>query len=103
MKNPVVIALLFVTVSLGASAQDRTIDGRAVPEGQAAAVADRCAELQLQQGSTGTQEPETSMDKTTEEQLAPDTGGAAELDLAAITLEQCIAGGFLEQPANTSP
>lgn len=103
MRTPLAIALLLATLSFGASAQDRTIDGRAVPEGQAAAVQDRCTELQLQQGTTGTQEPETSMDKTTTEQLKPDAGAATEFDLNSITLEQCIAGGFLEQPANASP
>ena len=102
MRTTLAMALVFATLSFGASAQDRTINGRAVPEGQMTAVKDRCAELQLQQGTTGTQEPETSMDKTTEEQLKPDAG-AGELDLSSITLEQCIAGGFLEQPANTSP
>lgn len=95
MKTTLAAALLFVAASFGASAQDRTINGQAVPESQVAAVDKLCTELQLQQGTTGTQEPETSMDKKTQEQLAPASGAAGELDLSSITLEQCIAGGFV--------
>lgn len=95
-------ALFFMGVSSGALAQDRTIDGKAVPDDQLAAVEKLCAELQLQQGATGTQEPETSMDQTTEQKLKADAGATGELDLSSITLAQCVAGGFVEQSANTS-
>ena len=95
MRTTLAVALLFATVSFGVSAQDRTIDSKPVPESQVAAVEALCAELQLQQGTTGTQEPETSMDENTHKQLAPDPGAAGELDLSSITLEQCIAGGFV--------
>lgn len=98
MKTTLALAALFATVSFGALAQARTIDGKAVPEGQVADVEKLCAELQLQQGATGTQEPETSMDATTEEQLAPKAEAGGELDLSTITLEQCIGGGFVETP-----
>jgi hypothetical protein len=97
MKTTLAVALLFAMVSFGASAQDRTIDGKAVPASQAAAVEALCKELQLQQGTTGTQEPETSMDENTEQQLKAETGAEGDLDLSTITLEQCVAGGFVEQ------
>ncbi len=98
MKTTLALAALFATVSFEALAQDRTIDGKAVPESQAAAVEKLCAELQLQQGATGTQEPETSIDTTTKEQLTPNAEAPGELDLSTITLEQCVAGGFVETP-----
>jgi len=100
MKARLAAALLFTAVSSGAFAQDRTIDGKAIPEDQLAAVEDLCAELQVQQGTTGTQQPETSMDKATEQQLKSNATG--ELDLSSITLEQCIAGGFVDQRTNTT-
>ena len=75
-------------------AQDRTIDGKPIPEGQAAAVEERCTELQHLQGPTGSQQPETSMDSAQEKKTEAAAGEAGELDVSSITLEQCIAGGF---------
>jgi len=98
----IVAALLASFMPAIASAQDRTIDGKAVPAGQATAVQDRCAELRAQQGTTGSQEPEASLDQKQEEAATGD-GGNVPLDVTTITLQQCIDGGFLEQPSNASP
>ena len=89
-----VISLLLTVTPLTVVAQDRTIDGKAIPEGQAAAVEERCTELQHQQGTTGSQQPETSMDSTQEKKTESATGEPGALDISSITLEQCIAGGF---------
>lgn len=97
-----VLALMLTANPLAAVAQDKTIGGAAVPEGQLGAVEERCTELQHQQGTTGSQQPETSMDSTAEQKAEAAAGGAGTLDLSAITLEQCIAGGFTEQSVNTA-
>ena len=89
-------ASLFVLTSAGVFAQPNTIDGQTIPEGQASEVQSHCGELVAQQGTTGTQEPETTMT----EAPATDVAGGAEtdeLDVSAITLEQCQAGGFTEE------
>ncbi|CAN7657198.1 hypothetical protein LJR016_005169 [Devosia sp. LjRoot16] len=101
-KVSIAAAIFLMGVSSGASAQDRTIEGKPVPDDQVAAVEKLCAELQLQQGATGTQEPETSMDQTTEDKLKSDAEVAGELDLSSITLEQCVTGGFVQQGTNTN-
>lgn len=95
-----VLALMLTANPLAAVAQDKTIGGAAVPEGQLGAVEERCTELQHQQGTTGSQQPETSMDSTAKQKAA--AGGAGTLDLSTITLEQCVAGGFTEQSVNTA-
>jgi hypothetical protein len=90
-----IAALVFAAVPLAAVAQDRTIDGRAVPQDQAGAIEDRCAELLTLQGDTGTQTPETALAETTEKAAA--SGSEGNIDVSAITLEQCREGGFLPE------
>ena len=89
-----VLSVLLTAAPSTVFAQARTIDGKAIPEGQAAAVEERCTELQHQQGTTGSQQPETSMDSSQEQRTAAAAGEAGALDVSSITLEQCIAGGF---------
>jgi hypothetical protein len=93
-------ALLFAMAPFTVLAQDHTIDGKAVPEGQMTAIQDRCRELQAQQGTTGTQVPETTMPESDEDQAAQassEGGDNATFDIGTVTLEQCVAGGFTEQ------
>jgi hypothetical protein len=96
------LPLLFSMAPLSASGQDRTINGQPVTGGEVAAVQDRCKELQAQQGTTGTQEPETTIDDTNADQTTQDNLSSAEgaIDLRSITLEQCQAGGFTDQTGN---
>jgi TolA-binding protein len=91
--------LLFAAAPLAAAAQDRTIEGRAIPQEKAGAIEDRCAELLTLQGDTGTQTPETALAETTENQSNQQANGSAngEIDISAITLEQCQEGGFLPE------
>lgn len=77
-------------------AQELTVDGNPVPQGQQAEVQDWCAELQTQQGTTGTQEPETTM---TEQPAEAASSAAADgaIDVKAITLEMCQEAGLVDQ------
>ena len=92
----VLAASLFVLTSAGVSAQPNTIDGQTIPEGQASEVQAHCNELVAQQGTTGTQEPETTMTDAPATDAA-DGSANNELDVTAITLEQCQTGGFTEE------
>jgi hypothetical protein len=94
--------LLFTMAPLSAFAQNHTINGQAITGGEIAAVGDRCSELQAQQGTTGTQEPETTIDDTNGDQTAEDHLFSADgsVDVDSITLEQCVAGGFTDQTAD---
>jgi hypothetical protein len=98
-------AALFAATPFIATAQDHTLGGNPIPEGQMTAVQERCAELQAQQGATGTQVPETSVDPTVTDKAEQAMGGSADgktLDLSTVTLQQCIEGGFTVQPANSN-
>jgi hypothetical protein len=94
--------VLFAIAPLTVFAQDHTINGQPITGGEAAGVQDRCKELQAQQGTTGTQEPETTIDDTNGDQTTKDNLSSADgaIDLSSITLEQCLAGGFTAQPEN---
>ena len=91
--------VMFAAAPFGALAQDHTIDGQPVPEGQLSAVQERCSELQAQQGTTGSQEPESTMTESTDNETQQNTNendeGAA-FDVSELTLQQCIEGGFTE-------
>jgi hypothetical protein len=79
-----------------AFAQELMVNGNPVPQGQQAEVQDWCSELQAQQGTTGTQEPETTMT----EQPAEAASSAAvdgEIDVKAITLEMCQEAGLVDK------
>jgi hypothetical protein len=96
-----VAALLVLSAPSAALAQDRTIGGKSIPADQMAAVQDRCTELQAQQGTTGTQKPETSLDPQ-QAQGAMGAGGNISLDVSKITLQECIDGGFITQEDNAA-
>jgi len=93
------LPVLLFAAPFNALAQDHMIDGKAVPEGQMSAVEERCSELQAQQGTTGTQQPETTMTENAGDQARQSTsesGKNAAFDVSEITLQQCIDGGFIE-------
>lgn len=101
MKNAVFATILTLCATVTGFAQDHTIDGEAVPEEHMASVEAWCQELLALQGATGTQEPETAVDETTADKTVPTNTGddpatKDDFDVKAITLDQCVEGGFVE-------
>jgi len=52
--------MVFTASAFSAFAQDNSGGASSIPESQLSAVKDRCSELQAQQGTTGSNEPETT-------------------------------------------
>lgn len=52
--------LLFALAAPSAIAQENSGNNMSIPESQLSAVRERCEELQVQQGVTGSQQPETT-------------------------------------------
>lgn len=96
--------LLFALAAPSAIAQENSGNNMSIPESQLSAVRERCEELQVQQGVTGSQQPETTEPERATNQ--PDSDGQEDrggrsFDLSAITLQDCIDSGMTaQQPAD---
>lgn len=81
-----------------AATQDHVIAGKAIPADQVDAIQERCDELRYQQGTTGTQSPETTMSESPGAGAVtgnPDTTAqAGGFDLESLTIAMCDEGGF---------
>ena len=92
------IAALTLVAFIGlvpmATAQEHVIGGQPVAADQVDAIQERCDELRYQQGTTGTQSPETTMTESPGAGAVtgnPDTTG---FDLESLTIAMCDEGGF---------
>lgn len=78
--------------------QNHVIAGQPVPADQVDAIQERCDELRYQQGTTGTQSPETTMTESPGAGAVtgnPDTTAqAGGFDLESLTIAMCDEGGF---------
>lgn len=83
-------------LSPAAMAQEHVIGGQPVPADQVDAIQERCDELRYQQGTTGTQTPETTMPDATNTDAAaadPSTQAGA-IEVENLTIAMCDEGGF---------
>ncbi|KFC66674.1 hypothetical protein FF80_02441 [Devosia sp. LC5] len=83
-------------LSPAAMAQEHVIGGQAVPAEQVDAIQERCDELRYQQGTTGTQTPETTMTEApaTDPVTADPGAQSGAIDIETLTLTMCDEGGF---------
>jgi hypothetical protein len=87
---------LLAFIAPAAFAQELMVNGKPVPQAQQAEVQGWCSELQTQQGTTGTQEPETSMPEAPAD-TSPAAPVEGQIDLNAITLEMCQEAGLVDK------
>jgi hypothetical protein len=99
MRTHRTFASIALAASLGLSpiamAQDHVIGGQPVAADQVDAIQERCDELRYQQGTTGTQTPETTMTEApATDAAAADPTQAGAIDLENLTIAMCDEGGF---------
>lgn len=100
MRTHNAFASIALAASLGLSpiamAQEHVIGGQTVAAEQVDAIQERCDELRYQQGTTGTQTPETTMTEApaTDAAAADQSAQAGAVDLENLTIAMCDEGGF---------
>jgi len=96
--------MVFTATAFSAFGQDKSGGAGSIPENQLTAVKDRCSELQVQQGTTGSNEPETTQPERQTNQPGNDgststnsgSQGNATFDVSSITLQDCINQGLVD-------
>jgi hypothetical protein len=102
----IVPVVLFTASTFAAFAQGNSSGAGSIPEDQLTAARDRCAELQVQQGTTGSQQPETTEPERQTNQPDGNSGdqgqGSMTFDLSGITLQDCIDQGLTDESQQKS-